>query len=181
MADIYSPPRVTAAARRLPKYGPEPGLALDITIGDGTGKPFDFSRREQRQKVEAMIDARKPLLLIGSPMCTAFSAIQAINRARRDPEVVARELTNGRLHLAWCCHLYRKQVERGACFLHEHPAGATSWHERCVVSVLSLKGVRRVRADQCMLGQQTEAGQPILKSTGFMPNSPFILDALDRR
>ena len=64
VAEIYSPPRVTAAARRLPKYGLEPGLALDITIEDDTGKPFDFSRRKQRQKVEAMIDARKPLLLI---------------------------------------------------------------------------------------------------------------------
>ena len=85
-------PRVTAAARRLPQYGLEPGLALDITVDDDTGKPFDFGRREQRQKAEAMVDAQKSLLLIGSPMCIAFSAIQAISRARRDPKVVAREL-----------------------------------------------------------------------------------------
>ena len=84
VAEVYSPPRVTAAARRLPRYGLEPGLALDIAVDDETGRPYDFNRREQRQKAEAKIDARRPLLLIGSPMCTAFSAIQAINRERRD-------------------------------------------------------------------------------------------------
>ena len=85
VAEVYSPPRVTAAARRLPRYGLEPGLALDITVDDETGRPYDFNRREQRQKAEAKIDAQRPLLLIGSPMCTALSAIQAINRERRDP------------------------------------------------------------------------------------------------
>ena len=43
VSEIYSAPRVTAAARRLPKYGMMPGLALDITVGDDTGMPFDFS------------------------------------------------------------------------------------------------------------------------------------------
>ena len=47
----------------------------------------------------------------------------------------------GRLHLRWCCRLYKKQVERGAFFLHEHPGQATSWVEQCVQDVLQLDGV----------------------------------------
>ena len=41
------------------------------------------------------------MLLIGSPMCTAFSAIQAINDipGKRDPFIIAREKAAGRLHL----------------------------------------------------------------------------------
>ena len=75
VAEVYAAPNVTAAAGRLPKYGMMPGLALDITVDDDTGQPYDFSVKAQRDKAEALIDARQPVLLIGSPMCTAFSVI----------------------------------------------------------------------------------------------------------
>ena len=126
-----------------------------ITVDDETGQPYDFSVKAQRTKAELLIDEQQPTLLIGSPMCTAFSAIQAINNipGKRDPLIVAREQAAGRLHLDWFCYLYRKQISRGAYFLHEHPNGATSWMEPSVLGVLSLKGVQRIRADQCMHGQ----------------------------
>ena len=181
VAEVYSPPRVTAAAGRLPKYGLQPGLALDITVDDDTGKPYDFSIKSQREKAERKLDEQQPLLLIGTPMCTAFSAIQAINNCKRDPQIVAREQAAGRLHLQWCCYLYRKQVARGAYFLHEHPNSATSWREPCVLGVLSLNGGKRIRADQCMHGQESQQGNPLKKPTGFMSNAPCLLDALNRR
>ena len=181
IAEVYSPPRITDAARRLPHDGPGPGSALDITINDATGKPWDFSLKEQRDQAERLLDDQRPLLLIGSPMRTAFSAMQAINRRRRDPKVIQRELISGRLHLDWCCRLYRKQVARGAYFLHEHPAGATSWQEPCVLGVRSLQGVQRIRADQCMHEQESDAGNPIRKPTGFMSNAPYLLEALNRK
>ena len=56
IAEIYSPPRVTAAARRLRKYGLTPGLALDITVDDESGRPWDFSVKAQRDKAQALID-----------------------------------------------------------------------------------------------------------------------------
>ena len=130
LAEVYSAPRVTAAAGPLPKYGLMPALALDITVDDDTGQPYDFSVKAQLDKAEVVIDAQQPVLLIGSPMCTSFSL--ATNKARRDPLVVERELVAGRLRLAWCCHLYRKQIARGSYFLHDHPAGATSWTQPCV-------------------------------------------------
>ena len=37
ISEIYSAPRVTAAAQRLPRYGLEAGLALDLTTDDDTG------------------------------------------------------------------------------------------------------------------------------------------------
>ena len=121
------------------------------------------------------------MLLIGSPSCTPFSNIQNLNKAKRDPAVVEAEIVRGRLHLRWCCHLYMKQVERGAYFLHEHPASATSWRETCVRTVLDHPNVSRVVADQCQLGQEDEDGSPIKKPTGFMSNSPVLLQHLDRR
>ena len=110
-----------------------------------------------------MIDFQEPALRIGLPMCTAFSHIQNSNKAKRDPAIVEQELTRARVHLHWCCHLYHKQVDRGACFLHEHPALATSWREKPVRELLEREEVMRIVADQCQLGKQTDAGDPLRK------------------
>ena len=34
VSELYSPPRVSAMAARMPRYGIEPGLALDLTVSD---------------------------------------------------------------------------------------------------------------------------------------------------
>ena len=134
-----------------------------------------------RAKAERLLDQQKPTLLIGTPMCTAFSSWQHINNKKRDPSVVESERKSGLMHLAWMCKLYAKQARAGRLFLHEHPAHATSWNEKCVLEVLQLKGVRRVTGDQCQYGQQAENGEPVMKQTGFMSNCPDILDRLGKR
>ena len=53
--------------------------------------------------------------------------------------------------------------------------------EPCVLGVLSLQGVQRIRADQCMHGQESDAWNPTKKPTGFMLNAPHLLDALNKR
>ena len=68
-------------------------------------------------------------MIIGSPECTPFSNIQNLNKARRSAEDIENEKAEARIHLAWCCKLYRAQIERGAYFLHEHPKLARSWKE----------------------------------------------------
>ena len=77
VAEIFSPPRVTAAASRYPRFGIAPGLALDLTTTDSEGQPWDFSDPAQRAKAEKLIEEENPTLLIGTPMCTAFSILQA--------------------------------------------------------------------------------------------------------
>ena len=125
VSEVYSAPRVAAMAERHPRIGIVPGLSLDPTGHDADGNPWDFNLAEQRSKAEALMDQQRPMLLIGSPMCTAFSNIQNLNKAKRDPAIVKDEYERACVHLRWCCHLYRKQIARGAHFLHEHPAGAT--------------------------------------------------------
>ena len=76
IAEIYSPPRVAAL---LPRDGLYPGISMDITTNDETGKPWDFDDPKQRQKAREQLRMDKPLVLVGSPMCTAFCRLQAIN------------------------------------------------------------------------------------------------------
>ena len=53
-----------------------PGLSLDLTENDVDGQPWDFNIKEKRDKAKRLISEKKALLVIGSPMCSAFSQIQ---------------------------------------------------------------------------------------------------------
>ena len=44
VSEIYSPPRVTAAAASLPEYGIDPGTAMDLKNG------WDFDKLEHRRR-----------------------------------------------------------------------------------------------------------------------------------
>jgi hypothetical protein len=114
VSEVYSAPRVADVARRQPRLGAIPGLSLDLTGCDAQGNPWDFNIIGQRNKAEKLLDEQRPLLLIGTPMCTAFSNIQNLNTAKRDPEVIKKEYIKACVHLNWCCHLYEKQMARGA-------------------------------------------------------------------
>ena len=66
VAEFHSPPRIVKRAKDI---GLRPGWSLDITTRDYDGKPWDFNDPEKRERALALIDSKKALLLIGSPMC----------------------------------------------------------------------------------------------------------------
>ena len=59
-----------------------PGMSLDLTENDTDGQPWDFNKEEKREKAMRLVKSKKALLLIGSPMCAAFSQLQNINFSR---------------------------------------------------------------------------------------------------
>ena len=123
----------------------------------------------------------KPALLIGSPMCTAFSSWQRINDKIRDPAVCAREKERALVHLNFCIDLYREQHKHGRYFVHEHPASATSWQTEKMESLSSETGVLKATCDQCQYGMEDLDGNPIKKPTTFLTNSPEIAAQLKKR
>ena len=84
--DIYSPPRVTLELSRSGRAkfpGLVVGVAMDLTVKNpDDNRPWDFSLRLQRDKVRNFVRQTKPILLIGSPMCTAFSTWQRLTQRR---------------------------------------------------------------------------------------------------
>ena len=189
VAEVYSPPRVVREAGvRL--YGGKrlhPGLSLDLTTVDPeTGQPWDLSDGKTRTKVVELIREGKPYCLILSPMCTAFSSMQNINRDRRDPGIVTSELEEAKDHVRWCMKLCALQARSNRYFVYEHPAGATSWSMAEVKKVAAMEGTRQVRFDQCMFGLQLrdeKSGEmkPVRKRTIMMTNSPEVARRLDRQ
>ena len=128
VSEIYSPPRVTAEIQRSGFKHLRAGLALDLTVSDpDDGQPWDFSRRDKREKARQLIRASRPILLIGSPMCTAFSTWQRLNDAR-STNVEARQQAYAKAcqHIKFVASLYREQLDGSQYFLHEHPQFASS-------------------------------------------------------
>ena len=57
--------------------GLDPGWALDLTVTDEDGLAWDFSTQAKRAKAPKKVREDKPFMLITSPMCGPFSALQS--------------------------------------------------------------------------------------------------------
>ena len=187
VSEVYSPPRITKQLANSRNRWLVPGFSLDLTVRDpDNGKPWDFTSQAKREKARTMVREQKPILLIGSPMCTAFSQWCRFNRLRyKDPQKQHRLWVEACLHMDFVASLYREQLEGGRYFLHEHPRWASSWELDCIRSLMQVPGVQMAYADQCQYGAQArrgrDIGKPVRKPTGFLSNSPCIIEALSRR
>lgn len=146
VSEVYSPPRVAAAVKVLPELRLIPAFALDLTTADVDGSLWDFESRVMRERTLRKVREERPQLLIGSPMCTAFSIWQRINNLIRCPVTVAAEKMRAVEHLTFSVEIYREQMRHGLYSVHEHPAYATSWQEEVIKSLLEQQGVVRPRA-----------------------------------
>ena len=147
--------------------------ALDLHTIKPDGSMWDFRRRADRREALEMVDELQPNFVIGSPPCTAYcSWNRYMNYPKMKKEVVDCLIEEGKLHLDFMMKVYKKQVDAGRYFLHEHPATALSWHEKSVLSVAMLPGVEVTTADQCMYGLKTKSDNggtaPAMKPTKFM-------------
>ena len=85
----------------------KPGWSLDLTTDDPeTGKPWNLVDGKIRAKATKLINEGKPFCVILSPMCTAFSTMQNINKDRRDAHVTRRELEEAKDHIRWAMNMF---------------------------------------------------------------------------
>ena len=174
VAEIYSPERVCKEAA---KFGLKAGWSVDLLNGTDLGK------KSEREKVERYQKQEKPLLLVGSPMCTMFSILQAMSgwgwrKQKKWEEDVG--------HLYWAIDRYEEQLKEGRIFLHEHPASASSRRLGKMQKLMRKPGVYEVVVDQCMFGlrAKTPGGKAeglARKRTRFITNSWWIAQELNRQ
>ena len=175
-AEVYSPPRITKIASDM---GLRPAWALDLTTVDpDDGQHWDFTRACMRQKALELLERDQPLLVLVSPMCGAFSAMNNINYSRMRLKDIHTKLKAAMQHVRFALELCVRQYDAGRLFLFEHPATATSWSTEMMQQMLSLQGVLTAKFDFCTLGMKTtdRRGEPVAakKRTTVMTNSSNI-------
>ena len=65
----------------------------------------------------------------------------------------------------------------GRGFVFEHPAGATSWNNPSLQSLIAMDCVLSVDFDQCATDLRGPNGQPIRKRTRLVSNMPSVIEA----
>ena len=103
-----------------------------------------------RHEALQLITDLEPEWVLGAPPCTAsYIWSYGLNYQKMDGEAVRAKLAEGRMHLKFCCRMYRRQIKRGKLFLHEPPATAMSWPRNALISyakILPLSWSRRINA-----------------------------------
>ena len=185
VAELFSPPRVSAEIARLPCLHLAPGETFDLREGRD-GRVWDFRRAADREEALRRIRAEEPFVVIGSPPCTDFCRFnENLNFRNMSPWEVRRRKRTARVLLNFAVKVYELQLAAGRHFLHEHPVGATSWQEESVVALRSRPGIGEVVGHKCRYGlaTPTHTGQaaPAMKPTRFLSSAPELLSRLGRR
>ena len=181
IAEVYSAPRITAAAKLLPHLGILPDFALDLTTNGDDGEPWDFTLEAHRAKARKLVNEVEPYMLVGSPSCAPYCTWQAINNYHKSPTEIRRARAAADVHLNFVAELYKMQLDAGRYFLHEHPAYAASWSVTSIEDLLKENKVDTVIGDQCQYNLRTQDGDPLKKPTRFMSNAPEVLKKLEKR
>lgn len=181
VAEVWSPPRVTALANQ---YGLIPGSAYDIETNDESGKAWDFDEAEQINKCISQILEQRSTIPVGSPMCTDFSILQGLNKARMDPIKWDLMWTKGVRHMLSAIKLYHIQAEAGRFAIHEHPASASSWKLPEMQALMSDLNISKTNTHMCRFGMnsENEVGVGVVKRpTGFRANSEHVREQSSRK
>ena len=128
--------------------------AMDLTTYDEHGNPWDFNNATMRRKAKVIVKSKAALLLIVSPMCSAFSRLQTFNIERLGADKVRDMLKMGVKHLNFAMELCEMQRQNGLYFLFEHPSGASSWSVHSVQRMLSKSGVNTYEGDMCQFNMK---------------------------
>lgn len=132
-----------------------------------------------------MILKKKPIVIIGSPPCTAWSQRPHLKKywPRRE-EKLAEMRKQAEKHLRLCAESYLHQVRQGMHFVHGHPADASSWQVSCIQKVARAPGVMINRFDQCAYGLKSKdvrGEAPARKPTKIMAISVAVNREMRRR
>ena len=92
VSEIYSPPRVTRAARLLPHLGITPGFALDLTVNDEDGTPWDFDKVEKRNKAVHKLLTEKTSSSAVRCAPTSAPGKDSTRRSQRTPRVMRKRV-----------------------------------------------------------------------------------------
>ena len=126
----------------------------------------------------------KPLLIVGSPMCTDWSSMMNMNWPKMSDEERRRRMKEARKQLRFCVKIYKYQMSQNRYYVHEHPMCAKSWDEPEMKAMMRKEKNILAKLDQCQYGLWVKDKQGwalAKKPTKVLTNSPCIAAELQRR
>ena len=181
LAEIFSPPRIVTIAK---KNGLAARWSFDRLVEKEAGVPWDLTRRAHQMEILRIIEDEKPQLVIGSPPCSHFSKIMALNWPKTPRHKRRAMMREARDLLEFASRVYMAQYRSGRLFVHEHPESAQSWREPCMERLANLPGVVKARIDMCAYGLKSADAKGeglVLKPTTILTNSTVMGEKLAKR
>ena len=122
------------------------GFSYDLTTGT------DLATWAGRAEAWSGLQNQQPRLPVGPPPCTSFSVLQAINKNKFSPDVLAARQRLGESLLVFALACCQEQHRHKRSFVLEHPFMATSWQHLCIREVIALPGVGTTDFDHFATG-----------------------------
>jgi hypothetical protein len=182
--EIYSPQRFTGVASKL---GLRPGFAVDLTeakpYGPDKGQPWDLLRQEDVEELDRMVDREKPALLIGSPPGDPVSQLLNLTAKKTNKAKNEEEKAKGVQNLRTAIRFYQKQHEANRYFLHEHPAGASSWNDEELIHLQQQPCMYTIDGPMCRWEMETEKHRSgkghVFRRAKWVTNSKVLAEILE--
>ena len=109
-----------------------------------------------REKAIRLLDEIRPAVLMLSPPCTMFFAMQNINIHKMKNDSARSRVKEAVAHFASAVLLCIKQSQRGGTFVLEHPVGASSLSTQLASLLSQGPGTKRLNFDFCMTGMTSQ-------------------------
>ena len=175
VCDVFSPPRMCAAANR---HGLRGGWSIGMAVSDpSTGRKYDLRDSMDQGEVKRLIRRDCPTVLVVSPPCTAFSIA---NQGEVDKRVLAGAIEMIRFSIEIC----ELQHRSGRHFIFEQPQSSRAWSLGEVIKLTYRDGVTKTTFHQCMYGLEArnhEGAAPAYKPTSVLTNHPALVEVLQER
>ena len=146
------------------------GKCFDINVG------IDLTRPNEKRKLFQYIDQHKPECIVMGPPCTSFSAWSRFNRINYY-DAWFKSYQIGLPLAELCAAVAQLQMRSGRFFLIENPWSSEIWNLPCFQQLLQSCHV--AYCEQCCFGLVDMNGEPTLKPTAFVSNSPELVENLE--
>ena len=163
--ELFSMPRLVPVCKEM-------GMLAELSLDLKTG--WDCTREDMRALALEAIGVRKPKVIMLSPPCTMYSALQRSMKNRVDPLKSAIRLEEADGFMDFTKDVAVKQAEEGRGFIFEHPASASSWDIDAVQTMMGLPGAQVSKFDQCRYDLRGPGGKLMKKATKLLSNLPQI-------
>lgn len=172
---------VFAGAATLSCLVAQAGLPISQPIDVLFDSRFDLLKKENRDRMEKVIQEDDPYLLTLAPVCGPWSSWQFVNMAKDEATREKIELLRKQWYpvLKWLRKVIKDRLRKGREILLENPWPSMLWklpfmedlYTGDYVTALTEEKVERLRLDQCMYGLTDDYGQPHRKATGMLLSS----------